>query len=156
MALKNYIMLLFVALLAIPTTFAINQPNPFSTIPFEIATTGTIEGQECTNEYAVTGEYCSGAIKEFYQCLRYDMNTMIWQKRSEDCSKYSAVCIAKDCTFGYVGSKLGVAVLVSGLILIGVVSFAAWKVFKLKKKQVMWIAGILFLILILKIIQGGV
>ena len=46
-----------------------------------------ILGQPCTNLYATTGEYCSGHIRQYYQCVPSTTGGQ-WERRSENCADY--------------------------------------------------------------------
>ena len=56
--------------------------------------------QECENLYETRNDYCSGIFHQYEQCVPQDMNTNVWQKRSEDCSLIGEgwVCAGGACT----------------------------------------------------------
>ena len=47
----------------------------------------SVMGTQCSNVYATTGDYCSGNIRIYYQCLQ-TMDGSEWQQRSENCEDY--------------------------------------------------------------------
>jgi len=116
----------------------------------------SIAGSECSNIYASTGDYCSGNIRIYYQCLQ-TMSGMEWQQRSENCEDYlgKGRCTESDgkarCV-DFAGSRTeskAVIIVSIALILIGLVlGFTFHPIF-----FGLVILGIYFLI---KTISGGV
>ena len=83
---------------------AISQPSnydplgdiPRTTILYSVMDGGII-GESCTNQYKTTGDYCSGNIRQYLQCLPGSYGSMTWQQRSENCGDYGYICYAGDC-----------------------------------------------------------
>lgn len=51
------------------------------------ASSNSLMGSECSEKYATTGEYCSGHIRIYHQCLPVS-DGLEWQQRSENCGDY--------------------------------------------------------------------
>jgi len=86
-------------LLAISPVLAVSQPpnfNPLSKSDIYSVTGASIEGEPCSNQYKISGSYCSGNIRMYYQCLPSSTG-LTWQKRSENCGDYNYICYAGDC-----------------------------------------------------------
>ena len=134
------IILCCAVVLAIPKP---DQPaDPFSTSEYETlsvsgesqslpaldisASPNSLMGSECTNLYASTGDYCSGHVRIYYQCLP-TLYGSEWQQRNENCEDYEGRCIEEDgrakCV-DYPGSTshgkkmlfIGIALIVIGVL----------------------------------------
>jgi len=94
-----FALLFILSLLAISPVLAVSQPpnfNPLSEKTIYSVTGASIEGESCSNQYKVTGSYCSGNIRQYFQCLP-SSSGLTWQKRSENCGDYNYICYAGDC-----------------------------------------------------------
>ncbi|MFC1591653.1 hypothetical protein ACFL43_03915 [Thermodesulfobacteriota bacterium] len=81
----------------------------------------SIMGSSCSNLYSTTGEYCSGHVRIYYQCLQ-TVEGSEWQQRNENCEDYSGRCIEEDgqakCVDGYGQTSYGKKILWTGILLI--------------------------------------
>ena len=92
---KKEIFLMFFIILLATSVFALTKPNIKLIIPQEIYNPSSIIGDSCTNEWSTTGDYCSGLIRIYYQCVP-SLNGLIWEQRSENCGSYGGRCMIKD------------------------------------------------------------
>jgi len=87
------------------------------------ASENTLMGSECSNLYATSGEYCSGHVRVYFQCLPA-IDGSQWEQRSENCADYpgGGRCVEEDgkaqCV-DYAGTtSYGKKMLVIGIVLI--------------------------------------
>jgi len=161
---SKYLMAAFFAVLLMSSmVFALDKPpqiNPLQNL--KIKTTQysiagiPLDGQACTLEYATTGSYCSGSLRMYYQCLYQTVDSMAWEKWSEDCSAYSAYCVAGDCRGGYVSSDFSYLIVLMSAIIIAVLTLGLKKFTKMENKKIIWIDVIIILLIAFWISLGGV
>ncbi|RLJ00632.1 MAG: hypothetical protein DRP06_01690 [Candidatus Aenigmatarchaeota archaeon] len=100
--LKKMFYLAIISLLFLSPILALSQPsnyNPMGEIKNSItvySVAGGVIGESCTNQYKIIGDYCSGNIRQYLQCLP-SVNGLTWQQRSENCGDYGYLCYAGDC-----------------------------------------------------------
>ena len=164
---KKLIILLMVLILC-ASVFALNQPaKPDTEIEGDISATGStsIQGTSCTNLYETTGDYCSGHLRIYYQCLP-TLDGGQWEQRTEDCESYGGRCSelfteAKcvDYPTSSPRSKIIIAVSILFLIISALLIVFSKKMFK-KAWAIPLTIGILLAILalwtIFTVIVGGI
>jgi len=94
-----FLIIIFIFTLTISPIFAISQPqniNPLFKKEIYSVAGASITGEPCSNQYKITGSYCSGNLRIYYQCLP-SSSGWIWQKRVENCGDYNYICYAGDC-----------------------------------------------------------
>lgn len=171
MHLKNKLILMIVLILASVSVLAITQPenpeDPFSSPqllsvygdsalpPLDITTSPlSIMGSECSNLYVTTGEYCSGHVRIYYQCLQ-TMEGAEWQQRNENCEDYSGRCIEEDgkakCVDGYGQTGFGKKLLIWGIGLLIVGAVAGYFI-----HPILFLVAVYGVWLLIKFFLGGV
>jgi hypothetical protein len=84
-----------------------------------------IAGQSCSNMYATTGEYCSGHIRQYYQCLPSTTGGQ-WERRSENCMDYltGGICMEDSgkatCEVGVTEHVRNTSIWLSVAIIVGI------------------------------------
>jgi len=173
------IIYLIMSLILISSVFAVSkpahQPDPFTTFYMSITGTQQVEalsvapnpdsivGKECTNIYSTIGDYCSGHLRIYYQCLPHTDGNW-YEQRTENCENYDgrcavvnskAQCVDMPGTSPY-SRKLFIAGLIFSLTLIGGGIFLEKKT-KNKNWYGLIILGLLALIITtIKINIGGI
>lgn len=97
---KSWIFILIILGLFVSPILGISQPSDSDPlekkgIVYSVAG-GSIVGESCTNQYKISGSYCSGNIRQYFQCLP-SVSGLTWQQRSENCGDYNYICYAGDC-----------------------------------------------------------
>lgn len=116
----------------------------------------TLMGSACSNLYATTGDYCSGHMRIYYQCLE-TLDGGEWQQRTENCEDYigggrCAVQSGQAKCVDYAGtSSHGKALLFWGIgfLIVGVIG-------GIFVHPIFYMAVVLGLWLLLKFFVGGV
>jgi len=171
------IIYLIMSLILISSVLAVSkpaqQPDPFKVFYLTVAGTqkltafdiapppSSIVGRECTNLYSTTGDYCSGHLRVYYQCLPH-LDGNWYEQRTENCKDYDgrcsvinnvARCTDMSGTSPY-SRNLFITGLIVNLLLIGGGLFLAKKT-ENKNWYGLIILGILALILTIAKIQIG-
>ena len=116
----------------------------------------SIMGSQCSNRYATTGDYCSGNIRIYYQCLQ-TADGMEWQQRSENCEDYpgKARCSEADGTakcVDFAGSNDNTRL----MVILGIVFIIGGIVLGIVGHPVMFIMAVAGVIMIIKVLSGGI